>query len=471
MYRESMRIILILVICIFSVIKGFTQVKSDYFMRTSYLRNSLNPALIPDQGYLIVPVLPNIYANAQTNTINLDHLSFRGTEGRRVTFMHQSINTDDFLSGLSNNNYVNVDANIKLFALGMYRGDSFWNFDFGIRTHVDLNIPKPFFGLLKEGFDQNEQTRYDLSDLGATGNSFIELGVAHSRPFLDRSLTVGVRAKLLGGIGDFDLDAKSLTIDAGPDYWTARSKVSLRASAPGIKQRYDSEGYIDGFDFGSKFTVPGIGFGLDIGAVYDFKNINPSLKGLKVSGALNDLGFIAWTKNNTVNLHSSETDVTVTPHDYNIFRDDDASLSDVFEKAFDDIKKAVNLEGEKEKGRVSKLRMNMNLGVEYEIWERKFSVGALYSIRFGNYKNISEYTMSLNYRPCSWLAATTSYSFSHSNLDTFGIALHLAPSKGVSFFFASDYIIPHVSSQFIPTTSRALNLQVGMSIPLGKKRY
>lgn len=467
---NNIRIILISVICFICVNTGVSQViKTDYFMKTSYMRSGLNPALQPEQGYLIIPVLPNIAANFQTNNLNLNNLTFRGADGKRVTFMHQSIGTDQFLSNLSTDNYINTDASYKLFALGVYKENGFWSLDLNVRSHADLNIPKPFFGLLKKGFDQEGQSRYDLSDLSATGYAFLELGVSHSRSIND-NLTVGARAKLLGGLADFNLDAKSLSIDAGPDYWTAKSKATLRGSASGVQARYDEKDNLDGFDFGSWFNIPGYGLGLDIGAVYDMKTTLSALDGLKVSAAINDIGFIVWTKKNSIDLQSPETEVTIKPSDYEHFQSGGSSLSDVFENAFDDIKKAINLKGETKKTRVTKLRINMNVGAEYEILKDKLSAGALYSIRFGNYFNLSEFVVSLNYRPSSWISTSTSYSIVHSNFDTFGVALHLTPAKGIHFFLASDYAIPHISSEFLPTTSRALNFQMGISIPFGNKK-
>ncbi len=461
--------ILLLILSLCSLINARSQVtKSDYFMSTSHMRNNLNPALQPEQGYLIVPVLPYIGVNGQTNTFNLDNFTFKGDRSQRVTFMHLSVSPDEFLSRLQPDNYANADVNIKLFGLGMFRGENYWNFDLGIRAHFDASVPKPFFELLKKGFDQNNQSRYDLSDLNSTGQAFIEAGVAHSRPFRDKNLILGARVKLLGGLADYNLDTRNLSIDAGPDYWRARSRVTLKGSAPGVIPKYDEKGNLDGFDFG-KFNIPGFGAGVDIGAVYKVKDIFPSMEGLRISAAINDIGFITWTKDNSISLQSPDTEVEISPNDYEIYNRDGSSIFDVFEDAFDDIKKAVNLKGDERKARTTMLRANMNIGAEYELIKHKLSFGALYSVRFGNYINISEITFSTNYQPNSWLSTAITYSVNHSQFDTFGLALHITPKKGLNFFLASDYALPHISTDFLPTSSRALNLQLGFSIPLGNR--
>ena len=464
----NLHIALVAFICILSVNTGFAQVtKTDYFMKSSSLRNGLNPALCPARGYL-VPLIPNIGANAQTNSFYLDNFTFKNPGGERVSFMHQSIGADSFLGRLSEDNYASADVNVKLFALGFYKDDVFWNFDMGVRTHADVNIPKPFFGLLKEGFAQGEQTRYDLSDLSATGYSFLELGVSYARP-VNQNLIFGTRLKLLGGLADFDLNAKSLSIDAGPDYWKAKSKVTLRGSAPRVWPRYDSKDNLEGFDFSNGFNFSGIGIGLDFGGVYDVRDLVPVLEGLKVSFALNDVVLVYWTRENTIHLQSPETEVIISPNDYSVYKEGQSSLSDILTDAFDDIKEAVNLRGETRKGRFTGLRLNTNIGLEYDLVQDKLYAGLLYSARFGNYFTLSEWTLSLNYRPCNWFAVSTAYSFVHSDFDNIGFALNLTPSRGVNFFLASDYALPHVSSEFIPTTSKALNFQLGISIPFGSK--
>lgn len=443
--------------------------RTDYFMQTAYSRNNLNPALRPDQGYLVIPILPNINVGAETNTFNLDHLTFK-SGNERVTFMHKSVSDNDFLSGIANDNYLSVDAGIKFFGLGFYKGDAFWNIDLTARVHSDMTLPKSVFELLKKGFDRDGNTHYDLSNIAATGTAFAELAVSYSRPFMNNNLIIGVRPKFLVGFADFDLDAKSLDIKTTINEWQARSQVKLKGAAPGATPTYDEDGLLDGFDFGT-FAPVGYGGAIDLGAVYDLGGVVPALKGLKLSAALNDLGFIAWSEKNTLSMSSPETVVIVNTENMDKHNNENTSLSDVLDDAFTDIKDAVNLKEDGTSGGYTKmLRMQMVAGVEYEILQNKLSVGALYTNRLGDYFNTTELTASVNYRPCPWISTSASYSFQHSKYDTFGFALHLAPTKGLNLFLASDYILPHVNSDFVPTTMKGVNAHFGISIPLGGKK-
>lgn len=464
-------------ICLLSISTIQAQTpRSSYFIESAYNRNNLNPALRPNSSYIGVPFLTGIGVDYKTNTFNLDNFTQK-IDGQRVTFMHTGVSTEDFMSEISKKNYLSTDVSYDIFSMGLYKNDAFWNFNLGVKAHVDVNLPKEFFRLVKEGFSQTQRTSYDLEDINATGNSFIELGVSYSRPFLNDNLILGAKAKVLGGIANFDLDAERLDIAADSEEWVARSRVKLNASAPGIKPKYkekerqngEMQEMIDGFDFDNWGTPSGYGLGFDIGAVYDFKDmfmLPDVLRNFKASLSFTDIGFISWSKKNSAQMVSPDEEIILTPNDYTIHTDGSTSLEDIFDDVMDDLEQAVNLQENKKGGRTTSLRTTMNVGLEYSFLSNTLSAGLLYSNRFGNYFNTQELTLSGNYRPKKWLAATLSYSFLHSNFNTFGGAVYLTPSKGINFYVASDYIISNVSPQWIPTTSNALNVQLGFSIPM-----
>ncbi|NDW19354.1 hypothetical protein D0T53_10585 [Dysgonomonas sp. 216] len=466
----------------FSITVAQAQTASNnYFIESSHVRTNLNPALRPNSSYIGVPFLSGIGVDYKTNTFNLENLTFK-KNGERVTFMHSDVTNGEFMKNVSDKNYLSTNVGYDIFSMGFYKKDAFWNINLGVKVQTDVNIPKSFFRLMKEGFAQDIEQTYVIEDLNATANSYLELGVSYSRPFLDNSLMLGLRTKLLGGIANFDLNAEKVELTAGSDIWRARSNVKLQGSAPGVKPKFkekEREGrepinQIDGFDFDDWTSFSGYGLGFDIGGVYDFGKLAGTIDGtmgnvlsnLKVSLAFTDMGFISWTKKNSTHLASTGEEVVIEPGDYTIHTDGSSSLEDVFDDVMDDLEQAINLEEGKRKGRSTSLRTTMNMGAEYSFFDNRLSAGLLYSLRFGNYYNVSELTISGNYRPKSWLATTLSYSFLHSDFNTVGFAMYLTPSKGVNFFVAGDYIIPNVSPEWIPTTTKAMNVQFGFSVPM-----
>ena len=459
---------------------------TDYFIKTSQTRSSMNPAFTPRHGYVGFPLLSNIYVDVRTNTLNLDHLTFQKGGAERLTFMHPDVTSAEFLDNMADNNYLAADFSYKMFTAGFYAGKQFWTLDLGIRAHADLNITKGLFNLLKEGFsseltENSAPIKYDMKNIGGSVSAFGELAVGYSRSFLKNSLSAGIKTKVLLGLGNVDLNIDRLDMEYGYNQWKAGAQASLSGSVNGISVKYKDDGSFDSLDFNDySFGFPGWGLGFDLGVAYDFKNLSEIvninflsyiLERTRVSMAFTDIGFISWGAKSSIELKSPNTETVIDFGELNF--EDEGQLENQITKFMDDIQGALNLTNtDNVQGRSTSLRTNMNIGLEYEFWKDNMSLGLLSSTQFEKLHNVTEFTMSVNYNPIKvkWIAVSLSYSFIHSRFNTFGFALHLAPSKGVNLFIASDYIIPHVSGEFIPTTSRALNVQFGMSIPLGSNR-
>lgn len=449
---------------------------TGYFMRSQHNRSSLNPALRPEQGYIGLFGLNNIYANVNTNTLMLENFIFPASP-KSQTFLHKNISTEKFLDNISSKNYANADFSYTLGSAGFYNGSDFWTIDLNIKAHADVNLPYDVFKFAKQGLSPNESVQYNLKDIQGVGISYAELGLGYSHPLLNNALVVGMKAKFLLGLGSMNFHIKKLTIDAGMDQWSIQSHATLEGTAPGLKPKYDENNRFDGIKMDG-FTISGLGVGFDLGATYSLKNIgDPDMEKffnrLTFSAALTDIGFISWSGKNSMYLATDPKNTVVTGN-YNIsFNSNDKSLNDQLKAIKDTIRNAINLldNPEKEnKSRTTALRMNMNLGMEYEFIKNKLSAGLLSSTYFNYSHHMTEYTLAGTYKPISWLEAGLSYSFIYSKFNTFGLALNIVPRSGMNVFLASDYVIAHVNSACIPTKSKALNFQFGLSVPIGSKK-
>jgi hypothetical protein len=451
---------------------------SDYFINTSQTRSSLNPAFRPKQGYIGVPFLSNIYVDAKTNSLNLDHLTFK-KGGTRVSFLHPSVGVDEFLSAMDENNYLSLNMNYQIASVGFYdKKEGFWTISLGVRGVVDGNIPKSIFDMAKRGLseDENDVFNYNITNTKVNASAYVELGGGYSRPLLENSLLVGAKAKVLLGLANMNLDIKQLNASVGRDKWVVSAKATLDASLPGITPTYDEDGIFDSVE-SEGFAMSGFGLGVDLGAAYSFKKLSQSISNgsmqnildrLQASLAFTDIGFISWNKANSMKLSTPSHEVTVYPKDQ-VITD---MMDEYFDDLLNDFEEAVNFKetASGKGGKSTLLYTTMNVGLEYEAWANNLSVGLLSSTRLIGNQTMTELTLSGNYNPekIKWLATTLSYSFMHNKFNSIGFALHLVPSKGVNFFIASDYWIPKVNKEFLPTTSKAMNIQFGLSIPIGE---
>lgn len=451
---------------------------TEYFMTTSYTKMNLNPALRPDKGYVGIPGLTNIYVDYKTNAFNLDHFIFPGLgeNGKAATFMHKDVSYNDFMKNISDNNYFNADVNVTVLGFGFYVKDLFLNFDVSARGNIQGNIPKDVFGFVKKGvtLDGDEGDNYDFKEISADVLGYVQVGVGGSYPLLNKSLLVGAKAKVLLGVVNSRFRTNKLNINVGRDEWTMESHATLQASYSSITAKYDEDNRFDGFDIDG-FGISGVGFGFDLGAsftpgkFFQFADNLDFLNRFTISASLNDVGFINWDKSKSVYLETDPSSINITgKHTISFDNNDDNSLEDIIDDISDEFEDAINLrDGSTDNMKTSTgIRARMNWGLEYEVLPKKLNVGMLTSTYFNTAKAFTEFTLGTAYRPTGGIELGLSYSFVHSQFNTFGASLHL----GRCFFISGDYVIPHVNSDFIPTTSRGVNVQFGFAVPIGKPR-
>lgn len=454
---------------------------TEYFMKSSYQRSNLNPALRARQGHVGFPALTNLSADFKTNTLNLDHLVFDGPGNEKVTFLHPSVGAEQFLDDISENNYLNASVYESIFTWGSYAGDNgYWFFDIAARSDIGANIPYSFFEFAKKGMSLNETSYYNLKDIRVVANLFADLGVGYSHDLLDKSLVVGAKAKVLLGYASADVLVKEAMINATSDQWIINSHITGDITIPGdIILERDEDDKFDGFDLKPKSGIGGFGLGLDLGATLNLSGVTESLFGdnpitdvlnrFTVSLAFTDIGFISWNKGSSKHIYT-ELEETVVTGDYQIDLNDSNSLKDDLDAMADKLEEFVNLKEKDASGRTTSLHTNMNIGLEYEVLPEQLTVGLLSTTRFNPIHTISELTVGGSYRPTSWFEAGLTYSMVFNHFNTIGLAIHFAPKRGANFFLATDYFLPKISKEFIPVTSKGANLMVGVSFPIGARR-
>lgn len=437
------------------------QLRTAYFMQNSTTRTALNPAFRPERGYVSIPVLGGVYGSYSTNGVAVDNLLFP-KDGKLVTFLDNSVNTESFLKGLNDQNQINADFGTQILSGGWYAGKGFWTVDLSLKGLANIRAPKSMFEFMKAGNGQQGKT-YDINDLRIYSEAYLEAGVGYSRPITEK-LTVGGKFKVLLGAGSLDASIDHLHAELGETNWNITSTGTMSASMKGLVPEYkeDEQGneYINSFDFDSP-GISGFGLGVDLGATYQLT------ENITLSAAVLDLGFISWNKGGNTNGAVNGTfdfdgfDLAIGDNVEN----QAPGMADQFDETKDQIEDLFHFSQTESSGRTTRLHSTINLGGEYRMLENKLGFGLLSSTRFYTPKAYTELTVSANYRPIKWFEATLSYSFIHSKFKTYGLALNFTPSW-INFFIGSDYMFTKVTPQFLPVSGTAANFYMGLSVPL-----
>jgi hypothetical protein len=451
---------------------------TGFFMSSQYNKSAFNPAFRSEKSYLGVPVLNNFYVDLKTN-LNLDRFIFPDSP-KSKTFMHPDISYSQFMNGISPNNFLNADVSYTFASIGFYLGEGFWTIDLGLKVHAEANIPKNVFNFIKKGITLGDQDEiiYNLSGIQAVANAYTELGVGYSVPILDDDLLiVGAKGKILIGLARGKAYLDKLRYVVGKNQWTVDSHASMQILYPGAKIRpsYDEDGYLDKLEGFDKIrpAISGYGLGLDLGATFKpgkLAGLNSGiLDKLTLSAAITDIGFISWASKNATYLATNpQTTIITGNRDISFEEGEGDSLGDIFSEVGDSLRRAMNLVEDQShsSGEIAGIRMKLNIGAEYEVLRERLNIGILSSTYFNQSHTFSEITLAGAFRPAEFFEVGLSYSFLYSKFDTFGLAINFVPRKGMNLFLGSDYIIPHINSDFLPTSTKGLNFHLGMTIPI-----
>ncbi|MBO4560620.1 MAG: hypothetical protein J5705_01470 [Bacteroidaceae bacterium] len=434
---------------------------SGYFLEGYNQRYQLNPAFAPERSvFVAVPFLSNIQVDAQGN-VGLSNFLYesKSKPGMLTTFMSSEVDKEAFLDALPNAAQFNVGVNLDVLAFGMGNKRWFTTFNLKLRNNERISIPKEMFEFMKSSLAEDN---YMINDINVNSISYVEWSLTHSHKIGD-NLTIGGGLKFIEGIAYADMNIDEIDARISDDAWKVKTNGTLRASIPGARFKYNSEtNSLDGME-NYKFKTPSsFGFAIDLGAEYDFKDL---VKGLKVSAAITDLGFVSWGDMNTFATNNREY---VTFEGFNNYDVNSDNNDDPMEKMQDDLNDMIRLYQTADNGKESiGLDATFRLGASYDMpmvdW---LSFGQLFTARTGVYPYLESRT-SVCMSPSSWFDATANLGFT-SYGTTMGLLLNLHP-KGVNFFLAVDRLKAEFNPQFIPVNDFGLNFSLGLNLAFGTK--
>ena len=435
--------------------------RTGYFMDNATHRHLMNPALVPVRGYLSLPVIGAFSLGVESDMQFTNFLYPPEGDGELLTFMNKSIPVNDFLSKLSPNNYLRADLRTSILSMGFYTGNAFWTFDVATRYNLSINLPYDFFAFLKQGMSAVEGNEYNIHDFSVNTSLYAEASLGYSRNIVD-NLRIGTKLKLLIGGAYIKAGIDTMDINMTPNQWTINTVGKMEAYGKGLTLLTDENGSINGeYEIGSP-GIGGKGAAIDLGINYS------PIPNMDLSLAIIDLGAIKWDQANITKARSSGQVTFSGLSNLSMDSIGEQAVEEQINTIKDNMLKMADFKKVASDGSVlQRLFPTVNAGFEYSILNNKISVGALYSNRFMINERYSELTGSLNLRPFRWFNLSGSYSVIHGKKKTVGFALGFVPAI-MNIYLACDYVFYNVTPQYIPLYTLTSNIQLGVSIPLGR---
>lgn len=417
--------------------------------RTLPQANNINPAMLPDYRFSLgLPGLSGFHTNTGQNFTNLELLTTTDENG--------NINTGDVFNRMRRNNRVTSNNTVNIFHLGVRGLTSYTSFSVNTKAFARASLPKEFFAFALYGnaSAELEDGLLDLSRGSFKSMAYTEIGVSHGREILAGKMTVGARFKYIIGHAYADIatfDASLQTFGNG-DF--RGDSIAINSNEFEVRGGGAAGALLNGDDVEDdiRAAVTGnSGFGLDLGATYEFS------RRIKFFASLNDLGYINWSEENayigvvpSVSYSFSGADVV------ELINGDDLSIIDEIDSVVN------NLDyDERRESFSTSLTGKLYAGASYSISRRQTASAILYSeIYRGAF--IPAFTAMYNFQ------AGTFFNFAFSatmmngrvnNLGT-GLTLNLIPFQIV---LATNDLLSLVN----PIKGRAVDFRFGINHTFG----
>ena len=434
--------------------------RTGYFLKGNAYRYRINPAMTGDQNFISFPLLGNINVNTAGN-LGLANFIYNAPGGKNlVTFMHPSVEADDFLGALDKDNRFSTNFDLTLFSTGFRALGGYNTIDLGVHSRSAMNLPYSMFEFMKVMGNKD----YSIRNLNLTTNNYVDIALGHSHK-VTRDITVGARLKFLLGVGYADVLFDRIDLSLNGRQWKVNAQGSASIAIGGeFTHDADKNGVVDGYDN----IVPGVngfGLGVDMGVTYDLSNVLTD--GLVVSASLNDVGFMNWNKVAKAGI-SNDSPFVFNGFE-NISMNDGASLEEQFDALGDDLEEFLTLKDMGTGSESKALSATLNVGVEYSMpFYKNLSVGALYTSRFDEIYPLHQFSLMANIAPVKWFDLAVSGTASNMGAGFGAMAnLHLT---GFNLFVGTDCFIGKVSKEFIPLNNTNSSVSLGINIPFGKRK-
>lgn len=405
----------------------------------SVQQSYLNPAYIPKHKFIIGGFSPNLDFGTGGVKWNDFTTESEGTTEVSLQALSASINGD--IKPYFQQNIHTVDIALSLGKGVVYGGHN-------VQFYGHTNIPKGFIDLAAFG-NAGSIGKTITANIEGAVNVYQNFYVGYAHKF--GKLSLGVRANWINGMFHFKSNNSKLEFTTSEDYYRLKLKSDYDFQSAGILYYDDinNDFKIDEtFTDRELFMTGNNGFGVDVGAAYEF-NVNS-----RIFASVLQLGSINW--NERSNRYINQSEYEFIGYDIKDIVDDNIEFS-----IEDSIEQFLDLETNTE-AFSSALPVKINLGAGHTIGKMDYQLGIqVVGIEQNQTTNIS---LAATRQIFNFLRAGLSYQIRPSSTANIGamVDVKIGPCRG---FVATQNILTALN----PKNSKSFAFAAGFSLEIGKK--
>ncbi len=488
------------------------QVTTLYFLENAPMRHTINPAFQPvSNGYLNFTPLGWSTYSIGNNTYTLGDFFMKDpsdpTKAITVLHPHAGQARTQFINSMPNMTLTEGEITLGLLNFGFRINENgFLTIGVNDRMEVSNTMPKSLLSVIMGGSLDLTNTNLDLNGLTAGMQAYSEFAFGYSHK-INEQWSVGGKAKLLLGQAYTNVSGRQLGMTTNTEQWTIKGDLAIDFAGPintgylssilggqslqQIINQFEKGGFrVDSLaDFnnipkliGQMLTPSGYGAAFDLGFTYK------PIEQLQISLAVNDLGFMYWTKGTRFNSNINSTFVGIGEININdpAYKDPATgkfSISKVTEKAVEKFKQILNdihVQNATTANFIKMTSARLNVGVDANFWDNRVGVGVVSATRLYNSHLYEEVTFGAAFRPVNWFNIAASYSIlNNGKYSNVGAAFGFMPYDGINLTLAMDYIPTSYAAinnkngspmYVIPDKTKMFNVALGFSICWGSNR-
>jgi len=409
--------------------------------------NNLNPAMLPDYKFSLgLPGLSGFHTNTGQNFTNLELLTSVDENG--------NVNTAEIFNQMRRNNRVTSNTTVNLFHLGIRGLTSYTAFSINTKAFARVSLPKELFAFALYGnaSDELDNGLLDLSRGSVKSLAYTEIGLSHGREILAGKMTAGIRIKYLIGHAYADINSLDANIRTyGNDEFRGDS-IEMNVNQFDIRSAGVAGDFINENEDIRGSVLSNGGFGLDLGATYQFT------QKIQFFASLNDLGFIRWNEQYTNNQTIPSFQYKFSGADVvELINGEDLSVLNDFDSAVSDLE----IEETRNESFSSSLTAKLYAGASYQLSRRQTASAILYSELYRG-ALLPALTAMYNFQGGTFFNFAFSATMMNGRVNNFGsgITLNLVPFQIV---LATNDLLSLVN----PIRGRAVDLRFGINHTFG----